>query len=195
MLYIIVSATQEIIAMINKDRVKFWNSLFYSAWESTKTVFEAQNNRKSSKSFDPVGGRATADQEIVLRSLLFTTLAIESRVNHLIIELAESRKISDSESRAIQQLNIKDKWFVLPKIAGKQDKFDASKPPHQAIVEICAIRNSLIHVSFNQLHSKLPTKNKMVSLFQQFVLAMENMNVVLGRVRKYRKRVIDISKF
>ena len=137
--------------MVNKDRVKFWNSLFHSAWESTKTVYEAQNKCKSSKSFHPVGGRTTDDQENVLHSLLFTTLAIESRINHLIIELTESGKISDKECRAIQQLNIRDKWFLLPKIAGKRYKLDASKAPHQAICEICSIRNSLIHVNFNQL--------------------------------------------
>ena len=113
----------------------------------------------------------------------------------LISELEDSKRISENESRVIQQLNIKDKWFLLPKIAGKLHKFDDSKPPHQAIVEICTLRNSLIHVNFDQLHRKLPTKNKMLSLFKQFVLAMEDMNVVLGRVRKVRKRVIDISKF
>ena len=181
--------------MIKKDRVTFWNSLFYYAWDSTKTVFETHNNKKSTRSFNPIGGRAGNEQEIVLRSLLFTTLAIESRVNHLIIELAESGKISDDVSRAIQQINTKDKWFLLPKIAGKRRKLDASKPPHQAITEICAIRNSLIHVNFNQLQKKLPTSNKMVSLFHQFVCAMEDMNVVLGRVKKTRKRVTDISNF
>lgn len=64
-----------------------------------------------------------------------------------------------------------------------------------SILEICELRNRLMHVSYSGLQEGLPQGRKILSLFEGFVKAMEDMNVVLGRIKKERKKVLEIGKF
>ena len=78
------------------------------------------------------------DETSRLILLIYCTLAIEARANHLIDELVERGRLSESESTAVQRLSADAKWFMLPKLAGVRKRLDPARPPHQAIVELCA---------------------------------------------------------
>jgi len=147
----------------------------------------------SSSYFEPLGGRLSDEEQAVLTTLMLCTLAVEARSNHLIAELVEQGKLTEDEGRGAERLPPREKWCLLPKLAGRRRRIDLSRQPHQAVAEICATRNALVHVNFDRL--KVPTSNKMLSLYSGFAKAMEDMNVVMGRVRKERKYVSRISTF
>jgi len=178
-----------------KKRVMIWNTFFKLAWEQAKRLNDTGSQKKSKKKFKPLGGPLPDGKFYRLATLALCCLAVEARANHLLDELVEEGKISKKENEAAQRLPTKYKWFLLPKLAGVNQKLDETKQPHRSIVEICRFRNSLMHVSYNSLQKKLPKKTTMLSLFEEFVKAMENMNVVLGRIKKERKKVLDIGKF
>jgi hypothetical protein len=69
--------------------------------------------------------------------------------------------------------------------------------PHQAIAMICDLRNDLMHVKFEELTNKLPKPYTLLSYFENFVKAMEDMNVVLQRDRPTGplKEVLDMGRF
>jgi hypothetical protein len=81
------------------------------------------------------------------------------------------------------------KWFMIPALAGLTDKLDASKPPHQAIKQICELRNKLMHVNFS-LFGNLPSPETALSYFRYFVEAMEDLtsafNVAAAQSRSPR---------
>jgi hypothetical protein len=52
-----------------------------------------------------------------------------------------------------------------------------------------------MHVDYAGLRKKLPKPGVMLSNFQRFVEAMEDMNVVLGRVDEPRRSVLTIGTF
>jgi hypothetical protein len=126
-------------------------------------------------------GALPEEQARILATLAFTTLAIEARANHLIEEQEEQRNITSDVGRAARHPPPQLKWFLLPKLAGKPVQLDSSKLPHQAIAQICTLRNQLVHVDYTGLHNKLPTKAQTLGYFRGFVEAMTDMNVVLGR--------------
>jgi hypothetical protein len=179
-----------------KDRVRIWNSFFKLAWGEARALYENSTGKKVAKRFRPLGGTLTDQDLHVLATLLLCNLAIEARANHLIDELMDRGKLTPDEARAAQQLSIQHKWFLLPKLAGIDKKLDTNSGPHQAIAEICRLRNDLLHVKYTSLlNKKLPSPSKALSLFERFVEAMEDMNVILRRHRKANKAVIDLGKF
>jgi hypothetical protein len=180
--------------LTNPDRVKIWNAFFFDAWQEAKAVHERKNG-PSRKLFGSRQLVLDEDQRSVLFLLAYCTLAIEARANHLIDELVEKEKITDEESEAAQKLSAGAKWFLLPRLAGSRKKLSSKKAPHQAVAEICARRNALVHVNFAKLNKHLPPPGKMLSLFRDFVRAMEDMNVVLGRTRRHRSRVQSLGDF
>jgi len=177
-------------------RVKIWNTFFKLAWEEAKSLYEISLGKKSSKSFNPLGGTLPDKEFHTLATLVLCNLAIEARANHLIDELEENGKITKDIAEAARWLPTKQKWFLLPRLARKRKTVEADKLPHQAIAEICNQRNNLIHVKYDRLlKRKLPAPSETLNLFKNFVKAMENMNVVLGRIRKERKKVMEIGEF
>jgi hypothetical protein len=179
-----------------KDRVKIWNSYFKLAWREAGLVYEGSTGKRITKRFQPRGGTLADPDLHVLGTLLLCNLAVEARVNHLIDELVAEGKLTPDEARGAQQLPTQLKWFLLPKLAGINKKLDANSRPHQAIAEICRLRNDLLHVRYASLLSKkLPPPGKVLSLFEGFVEAMEDMNVVLRRHRKAHQVIIDLGRF
>ena len=171
----------------NAERVKFWNSVLDLA---RAHAVDLSQGGKISGGQSLKGGKLSAEQQSSLAVLTFATLAIEARTNHLIDELREEGKITDNEAEAARFLRPEHKWFILPKLAGRSRKLRDDVPPHQAIKEICRQRNNLMHFNFGRL--RLPSRREMISLFNQFVDAMEEMNVVLRYVRRprhYRKKL------
>jgi hypothetical protein len=175
--------------------VRIWNTFFSDAWISAKTVFESKSGTTSTRTFRPQGGTLSDEARAILQTLTQCTLAIEARANHLIDELVERGRVSEEEANAIQRLNPRQKWFLLPKLYGSRKKLRSDVAPHQAVVEICALRNELVHVNFRRLNDRLPKSAKMLSLFEQFVKAVADMNVILRRTRRVQKRLVRIGKF
>jgi hypothetical protein len=167
----------------NPERVQFWNSVLDLARAHAVDLSKGGGSISGGRNLK--GGKLSAEQQSSLAVLAFATLAIEARANHLIDELCEKRKIGAGEADAAHRLPPEHKWFILPKLAGRRRSLRDDAPPHQAIKEICAQRNALMHFTFGKL--RLPSRGKMISLFKQFVEAMEDMNVVLGRVRRRRR--------
>jgi len=177
------------------DRVKVWNTFFKLARDEAKIVFEKDSNTISKKPFKPAGGFLGDEDFHILATLTLCNLAIEARANHLIDELLEKGIISKDEANAAQHLPPQNKWALLPKLAGKRTKIDFSKPPHSPISQICALRNDIIHVRYSNIKKKLPKTKTLLSNFNNFVIAMENMNVILKRINKPRKTVLNIGSF
>ena len=134
-------------------------------------------------------------QHHALAAIMLCALAIDARANHLIDELAE-QGLSPDTARAAKWLPTKEKWFLLPALAGKGIQLSAAKPPHQAIAKICALRNVIMHVQFDAIAQKLPTLRTIESYFKEFVEAVEDMNIVLDRgVPAHRPEVLAKGRF
>jgi hypothetical protein len=110
----------------------------------------------------------------------------------MIEELFEEGRMAAAEAEAAQRLHPEQKWFLLPKLAGRRRVLRDNVPPHQAVKEICRKRNALMHFNFDRL--QLFPRKKMLSLFRQFMDAMEDMNVVLGYVKHPRSYVNNLKK-
>lgn len=177
------------------DRVKMWNTFFKLARDEAKIVFEKDSNTIYKGPFRPAGGVLSDEDFHILATLTLCILAIEARANHLIDELSEKGIIGKDEADAAQFLPPQNKWALLPKLARKRTKIDFSKPPHSAISQICALRNDIMHVRYFNIKKKLPKAKTLLSYFNNFVIAMENMNVILRRINKPRKKVLNIGSF
>ena len=140
----------------NPERVQIWNTFFHQAWLEAKTLHEKSHGSHVTKHFKPKGETPAWNDRAVLALLVQCTLAIEARANHLIDELIKKNEITEAEGRAAQQLPARGKWFLLPRIAGVKTHLSDKTSPHQAIAEICAMRNNLAHVNFKRLRSALP---------------------------------------
>ena len=176
------------------DRVTIWNSFFKLAWTEAKRVFEIENDCQSKDTFDP--STLPESEFHIVAAVVFCNLAIEARVNHLIDEFVETGKISRDLGEAARWLPTKQKWFLLPTLAGVPNQLDSSAGPHQAIAQLCDLRNHFLHVNYQAMKQHLPAGGTMVSYFSRFVEAMEDMNVVLKRDRdKPKPEVLKIGQF
>ena len=162
------------------ERVAIWNSFFKLAWLEAKAVFEA-DGVQSADTFDPSPAPLPDGQHHVLAAVVLCNLAIEARANHLIDDLVEKGKVAPDVGKAVQRLPPKYKWFLIPTLAGMPNSLSASGGPHQAIAQLCDLRNDFVHVNYTALQSKLPTQATMLSYFKRFVEALEDMNVILGK--------------
>jgi hypothetical protein len=121
------------------------------------------------------------DEFHVLAAVVACNLAIEARANHLLDELVENGTISEDVATAARWLPTKHKWFLLPTLAGKSVTLDSATGPHQAVVQLCTLRNDFLHVNYAAMKPRLQDRGAIISYFRRFVEAMEDMNVVLGR--------------
>jgi hypothetical protein len=182
--------------MSKEERVKIWNTYFKLTWEEAQLLHDTTSKKKTQKrSFNPAGGCLTLAEFHNLATIVLCNLAIEARANHLIAELEEKGIISKEMAYAAMRLPSDKKWFLLPELAKTDETLTSSTMPHQAIREICRLRNDFIHVNFTKLTDKLPTSRKTLTLFKNFIAAMENMNVILKRIKKERKKVLNIGEF
>lgn len=180
--------------LLNADRVRIWNTFLRQAWREANALATRSGKTSRLKDFRPkVILSDEAQSRLAL--LAFCTLAIEARTNHHIDELVEKGRLTEEEAAVLQRLSADAKWFLLPKLAGARKRFARDKTPHQAVAEICRQRNVLFHVNFRRLNDGLPDAGKLLSLFREFVAAMEDMNVVLKRIRRPRQRVLEIGTF
>ena len=177
------------------DRVAIWNSFFKLAWLEAKRVFEVDKNCRSAQTFAP--GTLPEDQFNVLAAVVLCNLAIEARANHLIEELIEDGKITPDVGQAARRLPTKHKWFLLPALAGVPAGLSSSSGPHQAVAQLCDLRNDFLHINYKLMKERLPQPGTLLSYFQRFVEAMEDMNVVLQRDRPNGPLplVLDMGKF
>ena len=183
--------------MVEKEkRVWVWNTFLVLARSQAKKIFEKVEKCKAKDEWSPSGGTLPDLQVNILGTLVLCILAIESRANHLIEELLEQGRITDEVAKAAKRLPIKEKWFFLPALIGKpHNTLSSSEGPHQAIAELCDLRNETIHVSYDAILKNLPNHGKMLSLFRGFVEAMEDLNVVLGRHTEVNRNVLKIGIF
>ena len=179
------------------ERVEIWNTFYKLAWEEVKSLCEITKGETISKEFNPDGGTLPPDEFHRLASLVLCALAIEARTNHLIAEMEENGKLTEKAAEAVRRLPTEHKWFLLPALAKTKKTIDPKRPPHQAIQQICSLRNDLMHVNYDKLINHLPSSEHTIKMFENFVTAMENMNVVLhrGHLRKERKKVLQIGQF
>jgi hypothetical protein len=106
--------------------------------------------------------------------------------------------LSEATGRAAQRLPPKEKWFLLPALAGSGAVLSADSGPHQAVAQICDLRNDAVHVNLAKLLDRLPTPDLMVSYFRRIVEAIEDMNVLLkrsGRENGPLAEVLKIGRF
>jgi hypothetical protein len=114
-------------------------------------VFELSGQGKSVDVFNVDGGTLPATAAHVLGAITLCNLAIEARVNHLLDEFVEEGKISADVAEAVRWIRTEQKWFMIPYLYGLPDKLDGDQPPHQAIQQLCGLRNNLMHVKFEAL--------------------------------------------
>jgi len=177
------------------DRVKVWNTFFKMAREqavSAKKSYD-KNWLDSGKTFS--GGTLDDSKTQSLAIVAWCLLALEARASHLTEELRDKGRLTSAQARAVHYLPIQEQWALLPKLARRNKHSDISfeKAPHQAIAEVASLRNDLFHVNYDNVLKNLPPPRKAVSLFNEFVYAMEDMNVILGRHKKHHKRVLGIA--
>jgi hypothetical protein len=163
------------------ERVEVWNTFFKLAREQAIPLKKLQNATWKVRPQRFRGGTLGKAQIRSLGTVALSYLALEARANHLIAELVDESKLSQRKAVEIGFLDTKEKWALLPKLAGKTASIDFSRRPHQAVAQLCSLRNDLFHVNYARLLKKLPKPGAALSLFNSFVYAMEDMNVILGR--------------
>jgi hypothetical protein len=177
------------------ERVPIWNAFFQLAWEQAKGIHELSAGRRNRRAFRPAGGTLPEIERRVLAAVVLCNLMIEARANHLIEELVESGRVSNDVGQAARFLPPKHKWFLLPTLAGGGTTLQSTSGPHQAVAQVCDLRNDALHVKYGALRKRLPNPGSMLSYFERIVAAMEDMNVVLGRVPSARPEVLKIGRF
>lgn len=134
------------------ERVRIWNTYLKLTRAHAQALFTiSQPGKPVRTSFSPAGGTLSEEQLEVLATLALCTLAIEARANHLIAELVEKGRISEATGHAAERLPPDEKWFLLPVLARRRRPLNATSGPHQAIRQIVAYRNRLVHVKYEQL--------------------------------------------
>jgi hypothetical protein len=178
------------------NRVKVWNTFLRLARERAVCAKKLQDVKWSDSGHVFVGGTLDDEKIHSLAVIAWCLLALEAREAHLIEELKDQGKLTPQQAKAAHFLGIQAQWALMPKLAGKRGKhndIDFTETPHRAIRKLALLRNDLFHVNYDKLLKKLPSPQEAVSLFNQFVYAMEDMNVILRRHRKHRKRVLNIA--
>jgi hypothetical protein len=181
--------------MDTHKRAKIWNSYFKMAWLEAKVLWETNIGQPSHKEFSGVDEIVDAEQIHSAGTLVLCALAIEARANYLIADLVEEGRISEKVGNALQWLPAEHKWCLIPTMINRPaPRMDRS--PHQAIAQICSWRNKLVHSRYNMMEDP-PQPNLVLSYFKNFVCAMEDMNVLLGRGNRTepKQEVIALGEF
>jgi hypothetical protein len=175
------------------ERVEVWNTLFKLTREQAIPLKKSQNPTWKARPKRFKGGTLDKAQIRSLATVAWCYLALEARANHLIAELVDESKLSQKKAEKVGFLGTQEKWALLPKLWGKSAAVDFSRGPHQAVAQLCSLRNDLFHVNYARLLRKLPKPRTALSLFNSFVYAMEDMNVILGRHAQADPDVLGIA--
>jgi len=175
------------------ERVEVWNTFFKFARDEAASLKRLQNPTWVAKQHNFLGGTLDDNKMHSLAVIAWCLLALEAREAHLIELLKEEGNLTPEQAKAVHFLGIKEKWALIPKLAGKHINIDFKIGPHQAVAQLDALRNKLFHVKYESLIRDLPHGQQAVSIFNQFVYAMEDMNVILRCHKKHHKRVLSIA--
>jgi len=172
------------------DRVKIWNSYLIEARGFANKLKKCSSDDEIS-TITLAGGRLSAEEHYIIMTIIHSVLAVDARANHLLHELEEKRSINKTLRNAVLRLDTKNKWALLPTLNGKENKISYDDRPHQAISELFGYRNQFIHVIYERddFLDELPSKSKTIGYYNDFIEAMEDMNVLLGR-HKEKSEVI-----
>jgi hypothetical protein len=169
--------------MKSEDRVIVWNSYFCEARN-----FAIKLNDGDIPYCDLEGGILPFEKHYALMTMVHLALAIDARANHLLYKFEEEGKIDKNKREEIEHVTGEYRWKKLPTLIGKK-KINLDKPPHSAIKKIYEVRNDFIHLHYEEFIKKIPDKNNTCQYFNDFVDAMEDMNVILGREEPGRQYV------
>jgi hypothetical protein len=175
------------------ERVEVWNTFFKLAREQAVFAKKLEDASWLDRGHTFLGGTLDNEKTYSLAVVAWCLLALEARESHLVEEFRDKNLISRKEAEAVHRLNIERKWALLPRLAGKRKRVEYDKLPHSAIVKLCKYRNMIFHVKYDELVANIPSIAEAVDLFNGFVYAMEDMNVILKRHKKHRKRVLRIA--
>jgi hypothetical protein len=165
------------------DRARIWNSLFALAWSEASWIIERANGDRVSRAFDPPAGLLSEEDRHIVAAVLWCHAAMEARANHLVEELFEAGAISEDVARAARSLAPGDKWFLIPTLAGSQAWLNAASPPHRVIALLCDLRDDIVRLDDTALRERLPSAATMIGYVEEFVAALEDLNVILRRNR------------
>jgi hypothetical protein len=177
------------------DRVKIWNSYLLEAREFADKL----KNRLSNTDIPSVsleGGTLYEEEHYIIMTIIHSVLAAEARTNHLLHDLKDEDIIDERLRDVVLRSRLTTRWALLPRLAGKEHELDYAERPHQAISELDGYRNQLIHVIYKneRFIEELPSKSKTIGLYNDFVEAMEDMNVKLDRHKKKDKTILSKLK-
>jgi len=175
------------------NRVKVWNTFFKLARDQAILLKKLNKPSWMERAHNLLGGTLNDQKTLSLAVVAWCLLALEAREAHLIEELKDQGKLTPEQAKAAHFLGIQEQWALIPKLAGKRTVINFRSAPHQSISELASLRNKLFHVKYERLVQDLPLGQKAVSLFNQFVYAMEDMNVILQRHKRHHKRVLRIA--
>lgn len=175
------------------ERIEIWNTFFKLARDEAISLRELQDPNWKAPPHSFLGG-ILGNAEVRSPAIVaWCYLAVEARVNHLTAELRDNGLLTVKEAKAVSFLKTEEKWALLPKLAGKNTTINFNQPPHQAVTQLCSLRNDLFHVNYERLLRKLPRPRTAMSLFNNFVEAMEDMKVILGRHTRADPNVLRIA--
>jgi hypothetical protein len=177
------------------ERVKIWNTYFSLSRISARALKKKMSRDFRLPRHHFEGGKLSVEEVDKLQLLTWCILAAESRASHLIHEAVEKHLISNTKENKYRNLSISGQWEILPKVFGQNTNVDFLKEPHDSIQQLSDLRKHLFHVNYGELKMQLDalTPDNVIKLFVNFVYAMEDMNVLIGRINKPRPEVHEIA--
>src|SRR5947207_13946247 len=88
----------------NHERVRVWNSFLHLGRNQAVRLAGSESTARVWRRTGRSGGRLSEEQETILASLAFATLAVEARVNHLLEEQFEEGRITRAACDAALRL-------------------------------------------------------------------------------------------
>lgn len=74
---------------------------------------------------------------------------------------------------------------------GQASSSSLSSPQHQAVATLCKFRNEFVHVKFDRrIVVDLPPRDEALRLYNERLVAMEDINVLLGRHKTRDKKIV-----
>lgn len=167
-----------------KERVQVWNTLLSFARREAVSIARAVNpgwTDTLAKSTLFELERLPKDVLPRLSLLVWLILSVEARANHLIEERIDNGVLlARAAQGTLTKNNFMQKWGFLGGSVQKGISFD--KKPHSCVKELSNLRDNLLHSNFDWVKT-MPSEREFLRLFNEWVEAMEDMNVRLERPR------------
>ena len=183
------------MATKDSERVEVWNAFLSLAREqgvAIKKSLEPKWADKLSPNVILQAERLSEDETRRLSLLTWCMLSIEARANHLIEERVQKGLLPQDKARSIlTKNNFEHKWRFLANAACQGIKLDET--PHDSVRKLQQLRTGIMHVEFEKVKNGLPSAAECLDLFNDWIKAMEDMNVRLGRHEKPDPTVLTIA--